>query len=467
MKLISLNPFSEEVNGEFEFLTEEEIQKALSRSREAFAVWKNTGFKERAGRIFRLGEILLKNKKQYAELITREMGKTIRESAAEIEKCAWLTEYYAENLEKFLVREIIQTEAKKSYAAFEPLGVILAIMPWNFPFWQVFRAAVPAIAAGNAVLLKHAASVPLSALAIEEIFTSAGLKDIFQTLLIDERSAMNLIEEDQVEGVTLTGSNRAGEQIGALAGKKIKKTVLELGGSDPFIVLDDADLKIAARAAVIGRFANAGQSCIAAKRFIVMEPVAEEFTAEFHKNLMKLKIGDPMDEKTDMGPLAQERFVRGLNIQLEESLKSGGEILKGPEIKEARGFFFRPLIFLGARPGMKIMDEEVFGPIAPIAIVKSEEEAIKISNSTIFGLGASIWTKDLEKGENLSRRIDAGFISINDVVKSDPRLPFGGIKKSGIGRELSHFGLKEFANIKTISVNESKNPAVGHLSNVE
>lgn len=454
VKLISLNPYTEKINAEFETLTQDKIEQAVMAAKKSFGRWKNVSPKERTLLIKNLGQTLRKNKRTYAETITKEMGKVIKESLAEIEKCAWLSDYYSENTEKFLEPEIVATEAKKSYVCFQPLGTILAIMPWNFPFWQVFRCAVPAIAAGNALLLKHAPGVPLCALTIEEIFQKAGFpKNLFQTLLIDEQSAMNLMEEDKVDGVSLTGSCRAGEQIGALAGKRIKPQVLELGGSDAFIVLDDADVEKAAEFAVKSRFINAGQSCIAAKRFIVQEKVGQGFIEKFSANLNKLKIGDPMKEGNDMGPLAQRRFVDALKIQLGESEKLGGKIIEGPEIKEKTGFFFRPVILANATKDMKVMQEEVFGPVAPVIFVKTEEEAIAVTNDTSFGLAASVWTKDLGRGERLTKEIEAGFVAINDMVKSDPRLPFGGIKKSGVGRELSHYGLKEFANVKTIVVN--------------
>ncbi|MFA6106478.1 MAG: NAD-dependent succinate-semialdehyde dehydrogenase [Patescibacteria group bacterium] len=454
MKMTSINPFTEEINAEFENYSGREIETIVTESRKEFVRWKLTTQGQRVAIIKNIGRLLIKNKNHFSALITKEMGKPIKESAAEIEKCALVCDYYGDNAEKFLQPEIIPTEAKKSYASFEPLGVILAIMPWNFPFWQVFRFAIPALAVGNTVLLKHAPSVPISALAIEKLMREAGLPEhAFRALLIDEAAAMKLIEDNKVDGVSLTGSNRAGSQIGALAGKKIIKAVLELGGSDPFLVLEDADISRAAKFAVKSRFVNAGQSCIAAKRFIVMEKAAVGFLEKFRENLLKLNTGDPMDPATDIGPLAQERFVELLERQLNDSLALGGKAFWGPEIKSAKGFFFRPVIVAGADSRMRIMNEEVFGPIAPVIIVKTEVEAIQIANATEYGLGASVWSENIEKAERIAAKIDAGFISINDMVKSDPRLPFGGVKNSGVGRELSHYGLKEFVNVKTIVVN--------------
>jgi succinate-semialdehyde dehydrogenase/glutarate-semialdehyde dehydrogenase len=454
MKMTSINPFTEEINAEFENYSGREIETIVAEAKKEFSCWKLRTPGERVAIIKKIGQLLLKNKNHFAALITKEMGKPIKESISEIEKCALACGYYAENAEKFLQPEIIPTEAKKSYVSFEPLGVILGIMPWNFPFWQVFRFAIPALAAGNTILLKHAPNVPVSALAIEKLMREAGLPDhAFRSLLIDEAAAMRLVDDGKVDGVSLTGSNRAGSQIGALSGKKIIKSVLELGGSDAFIVLEGADIARAAEFAVKSRFVNAGQSCIAAKRFIVMEKAAAGFLKNFRKNLLKLKIGDPMDPATDIGPLAQGRFVELLERQLNDSLTINGIAFWGPEIKSAKGFFFRPVIVAGADSRMRIMNEEVFGPIAPVIIVKNEEEAVRIANETEYGLGASIWSANIEKAEKLALRLEAGFIAINDMVKSDPRLPFGGVKNSGVGRELSHYGLKEFTNIKTIMVN--------------
>jgi succinate-semialdehyde dehydrogenase/glutarate-semialdehyde dehydrogenase len=454
MKIQSVNPYTEEVMKEFELLGSDVIGREIEKSRRAFSAWSGLSVSDRSAHVKRLGDHLRADKRRYAGIMTREMGKPIRESVAEIEKCAWLCEYYAGNAEKFLEPEVIATEARKSYILFQPLGIVLAIMPWNFPFWQAFRFGVPAITAGNVVVLKHASNVPMCALAVEEAFRKAGFpEDVFKTLLIDAGDARKLIEDDRVDAVSLTGSNRAGEQIGALAGGKIKKFVLELGGSDPFIVLDDADVEKAGRTAVTARMINTGQSCIAAKRFIVMEKVAEEFKEIFLNRLRELKIGDPMDESTDIGPIARRDILDSLNEQLRDAKEKGAEVMETGH-PPGKGLFFAPCAVYNPKETMKILSEEVFGPIAPIIVVKDEDEAVQVANKTEYGLGAAVWSLDIERAERIARRIEAGCIAINDMVKSDPRLPFGGIKKSGIGRELSHYGLKEFVNIKTVVVRE-------------
>lgn len=454
MKIQSINPYTEEVMKEYQLMKEKEIDAILESSRRAFLSWRDIPVHERAAHVKRLAEHLRSEKRRYAETITREMGKPIKDSLAEIEKCAWLCDYYAENAERFLAPEEVQTEAKKSYVVFDPLGIVLGIMPWNFPFWQAFRFGIPAVAAGNSVLLKHASNVPMTALSIEDAFRAAGFPEgVFKTLLIEPEQALRLIVEDRVDAVSLTGSNKAGEQVGAAAGGRIKPFVLELGGSDAFIVLDDADLEKAGRTAARARMINTGQSCIAAKRFIVMESVAEEFERHFMAQLKELKIGDPMDETTDIGPVAKREILNTLRDQLKDARAKGGRIAQ-LEYSSKKGYFFAPCIVENPKPNMKIMSEEVFGPIAPIITVKDEDEAIRVANETEYGLGASIWTRDIERAERLARRIEAGFIAVNEMVRSDPRLPFGGVKKSGIGRELSHYGLKEFVNIKTVVVKE-------------
>lgn len=453
MKMVSINPFTEQVNAEFEVLSWEQCGEAVERAREAFSHWRSLSVPERAGVFSKVATGLRSDKRRYGEIITREMGKPIKQAVGEVEKCAWLCDYYAENSHRLLQEEVIQTEATRSIVSFEPLGVVLGIMPWNFPFWQVFRFAVPVMAAGNVCLLKHASSVPLTALEIDRLFRDSGLPGgVFQTLLIDAGTAVRLVEEDKVEGVSLTGSVSAGSQVGAVAGRCIKKLVLELGGSDPFIVLDDADLDKAAEIGVLARVFNGGQSCIAAKRMIVLESVAHEFLTRFVEHMGKLKIGDPMKEDTDMGPLARREFVEDLRVQLEDARALGAEIIQGPEPPEGQGYFFRPAVVTQVTADMKVLKEEVFGPVVPILTATDEEEAISLANSTELGLGASLWSGDIHRAERLAKRIQAGFVAVNDMVKSDPRLPFGGIKKSGIGRELSYFGLKEFVNVKTIVV---------------
>jgi succinate-semialdehyde dehydrogenase/glutarate-semialdehyde dehydrogenase len=454
MKIQSINPYTEQVTQEFELMTGAELDRQVERSREAFKAWRGVPVIERAKHLKTLGDRLRAEKRKYAELITREMGKPIRESLAEIEKCAWLCDYYAENAERFLKPEEIKTEAKKSSVSFDPLGVVLAIMPWNFPFWQAFRFGIPAISAGNVVLLKHASNVPATALAIEDAFKAAGFPEsVFKTVLIDSKAALKLIDEDKVDAVSLTGSNKAGEQVGEAAGRKIKKLVLELGGSDPYIVLDDADVEKAGRMAANARMVNTGQSCIAAKRFIVMEKVADEFKKHFVSRLKELKIGDPMDETTDVGPVAKKEILGSLKEQLRDAKAKGAEVLQ-LEHSFKKGLFFAPCAVYNPKENMKVLKEEVFGPIAPIIVVKDENEAVRVANNTEYGLGASVWSRNTERAERIASRLEAGFIAVNDMVKSDPRLPFGGVKKSGVGRELSHYGLKEFVNIKTVVVRE-------------
>jgi succinate-semialdehyde dehydrogenase/glutarate-semialdehyde dehydrogenase len=450
----SVNPYTEQVMNEFMTMSPAEVRAIMARSREAFAGWRDTPVIERLSPVKKLGEVLRQEKRNYAELITREMGKPVKDAMAEVEKSATLCDYYAANAERFLAPEMVATEAQKSYVAFEPLGIVLAVEPWNFPFWQVFRAAVPSVSAGNVVVLKHASNVPMTALAIEDAFKKAGFPDgVFKTLLIEPAAAMKLIDDDLVDAVALTGSNRAGEAIGAHAGGKIKKLVLELGGSDPFIVLDDADVEKAGRTAANSRMVNSGQSCIAAKRFIVMESAAEEFTKHFIARLREMKIGDPLDETTDIGPVARKDIRDGLKAQLRDAKLKGAKTVELPQ-PLSKGWFFAPAVVLKATPNMKVLTDEVFGPIAPIVVVKNEDEAIAAANNTEYGLGAAIWSKDTARAERLAKRIESGFVAINDMVRSDPRLPFGGVKKSGVGRELSHFGLREFVNIKTVVVKE-------------
>ena len=450
----SINPYTEEVMKEFTLMSRDEINGQIEKSRQAFGKWRDLEVSERTVYIKKLADQLRAEKRKYAELITKEMGKPIKESLAEIEKCAWLSDYYAENADRFLKPEEIKTEAKKSYIVFQPLGIVLAIMPWNFPFWQALRFGIPAIAAGNVVVLKHASNVPMTALAIEEAFQKAGFPDnVFKTLLINPADALRLIDEDQVDAVSLTGSNKAGEEVGEHAGKKIKKLVLELGGSDAFIVLDDADVEKAGRIAANARMINTGQSCIAAKRFIVMESVSEEFKKHFTARLRELKLGDPMDEATDIGPVARRDILDSLKEQLKDARAKGAEVVQTDQPFK-KGYFFAPSVVFNPKPNMKVLTEEVFGPIAPVIIVKDENEAIRIANDTEYGLGAAVWSRNTDRAERVAARIEAGSIAINDMVKSDPRLPFGGVKKSGIGRELSHYGLKEFVNIKTVVVRE-------------
>jgi succinate-semialdehyde dehydrogenase/glutarate-semialdehyde dehydrogenase len=452
MKLRSINPYSGTITAEFNAMSFADCERSVSRAQETFVQWRKLPVTERLKPVATLASIFRDRKRIYAEIATTEMGKPIRQALAEIEKCAAGCDYYCQKSEEFLRDEIIETQFAKSYVTFEPLGVILGIMPWNFPFWQAVRWAVPALAAGNVCLLKHASNVPITALELEKIFREAGFPEYaFQTLLIDAKTAEGLIEGDLVDGVSLTGSHRAGSRVASLAGKQIRKVVLELGGSDPLMVLEDADLDQAAEVAVNSRTVNAGQSCISAKRMIVMESVAEDFVSKFLKNLNGLKIGDPMDEATNIGPVAREEILQGLLAQLQDAERKGAVVHWGPKPPD-RGFFFQPVLLTNVNSEMRVLNEEVFGPMAPVIVVRSEEEMIRIANGTEFGLGASIWSKNTEHAERMAREIVAGFVAVNGRVRSDPRLPFGGVKKSGVGRELSHYGLKEFVNAKTVVV---------------
>ncbi len=451
-RLRSINPYSGKINREFDPMSFAACEAAVGMAKEAFVPWRRTPVSERVKPVAALAAILRSKAGEYARIITEEMGKPIGDAVSEIEKCALVCDYYHDHSEEFLRNETFETEALKSYVTFEPLGTILGIMPWNFPFWQVVRWAVPTLAAGNVCLLKHASNVPIAALELEKIFREAGFPDhSFQTLLIGAQAAERLIEDGHIEGVSLTGSVQAGSAVGAVAGKHIRKLVLELGGSDPFIVLDDADIERAAQTAVRSRMANAGQSCIAAKRMIVAESVADKFLEKFMEGLHKLKVGDPMEKDTDMGPVAREEFLKGLSEQLEDAEKKGATIHRGPMPPDT-GFFFRPAVLTNVAPDMRVVSEEVFGPIVPIITAGSEAEMIRIANGTELGLGAAVWSRDIERAERLAHEMAAGFVAVNGMVKSDPRLPFGGVKKSGFGRELSSFGLKEFVNVKTVVV---------------
>ncbi len=395
---------------------------------------------------------LLLNKNSLTHLMTQEMGKPFAQAQAEIEKCAWLCDYFAENAENFLKSEIVKTDAEKSYIAYEPQGVILAIMPWNFPFWQAFRAAVPALMAGNAMVLKHASNVPGCALAIETIFKEAGFPDgLFRTLLITSTTALSLIESPHISGVTLTGSTTAGRSVGAKAGQFLKKCVLELGGSDPYVILDDANFEEAATICANSRLINSGQSCISAKRFIVLKGQQERFEKLFIERMKNAILGDPLEDTTTVGPLARLDLREILHRQVLKSIEKGATCLLGGKIPEGRGFYYPPTVLTNVTKGMPAYDEELFGPVAAIITAKDEEEALQIANDTIYGLGAAVFTQDLARGERIAlKELYAGSCFVNAQVKSDPRLPFGGVKESGFGRELSFVGIKEFVNCKTV-----------------
>lgn len=407
----------------------------------------------------RLANALRKKKKEYSTLITSEMGKPIVQSEAEVEKCAWTAEVYAENGEDWLAEEIAKTDAKLSYVTFQPLGVVLSIMPWNFPFWQAFRFAIPALLAGNGSILRHSNICPGSSLAIEESFQDAGFPDdIFRSVITTHEVVSDMIRSDFIQGVSLTGSIEAGEQVGELAARNLKKFVLELGGSDPFIVLADANIRSAAKTGVEARLINSGQSCIAAKRFIVVKPVAEEFIEEFVRQMERKRTGDPMDSSTDVGPLVNRQQVRVLDSQVKEAVAKGAKVRLGGRPVHGLGAFYEPTVLSNVSTKMKVMKEEVFGPVAPIYVADNEEEAIEVANKSDFGLGASLWTSDATRARDSSTKIQAGVVFVNALVKSDPRMPFGGIKRSGIGRELSKYGLREFVNVKSINMYELDNP---------
>lgn len=449
----SVNPYTEEVNWTHDPFSFDECEFRIESSRAAFSGWSSFSAEERTKYIFKAGQVLRQNVDVYAEIITKETGKPIRQSREEIENCAWLCDYYAENAVGFLKDELVDTGTEKSYVTFEPLGIIFGVISWSFPFLQVFRFAVPAMCAGNVCVIKHASNVPRSALEIEKVFHKAGFpENVFNTLLIDSKTAMEIIEEEMVDGVSLTGNIVTGSEIGELVGGLVKPLVLELGGSDPFIVLEDADIERAAQVAVRSRFLNTGQSSTAAKRFIIVEDIVVDFIEAFELEIQELKVGDPMDEETDIGPLAKKEFIDSLERILKDAKKKGAE----PHVygeEHSKGFFFRPTLIPAASTDMKACNVEVFGPIAPVITVKDEGEAVIVANSTEFGLGAEIWSQDLERAQNLAKRIKSGFVVINGMVEFNPRLPFGGIKKSGIRRELSHYGLKEFVNIKTVVIN--------------
>ena len=454
MTMTAVNPATGKTIKTYEELTPAAARDVIAQAHNAFLDWKRTSFAERGRLMKRAAHILRERAHEYALLMAQEMGKPVKDGRAEAEKCAWACDYYAENAEAFLRPEVIQTDASKSYVAFQPLGVVLAVMPWNFPFWQVFRFAAPALMAGNAGVLKHASNVPACALAIADVFRTAGFPDnIFRTLLIGSKQVDAVIENPLVRAVTLTGSTPAGKAVAKKAGDMLKKTVLELGGSDAYIVLADADLEAALTTCVASRLVNAGQSCIAAKRFIVPQAIRQQFEEGFVARMSAITVGDPLDEHTQMGPLARHDLRDELHQQVQESIAKGARCLLGGAIPESKGAFYPPTVLTNVRKGMPAYEDELFGPVAAIITVKDEKEAITVANDSIFGLGAAVFTQDLAKGERLAAtEIEAGCCFVNTFVKSDPRLPFGGIKESGYGRELSHYGIKEFVNIKTVFV---------------
>jgi succinate-semialdehyde dehydrogenase/glutarate-semialdehyde dehydrogenase len=447
----SINPANGEKLKEFPTWDEATLERALAATAAASARWQATTFAERAKILRAAAAELRANNDRYARLITLEMGKLLREAMGEIEKCALGCDFYAENAEEFLRDESIATDATKSYVAYQPLGTVLAIMPWNFPFWQVFRFAATAMMAGNTAVLKHASNVPQCALAIEEIFHKAGLpKDVFRTLLITSKQVERVIADRRIHAVTLTGSDIAGRQVARAAGANLKKCVLELGGSDAFVVLDDADLGATAAGGCLGRMQNAGQSCIAAKRFVLVDAIADEFLTRFKEVLEALRPGDPMKEETTLAPLARADLRDELHQQIQDSIAAGARPLLGCKPLPGPGAYYAASILDQVRPGMRAYDEEFFGPVAIVLRARDEADALRIANDSRFGLGASVWTGDPKRGEKFARQLNAGSCFVNGIVKSDPRLPFGGVKDSGYGRELSVQGIREFVNIKTV-----------------
>ncbi|CAA9267874.1 MAG: Succinate-semialdehyde dehydrogenase [NAD]; Succinate-semialdehyde dehydrogenase [NADP+] [uncultured Adhaeribacter sp.] len=453
MAINSINPATNEVLKTFSPHTLAQVEQLLAQADLTFREWRQTPFSHRAALMRRAAQELKENDKSYATTITLEMGKPIREAQAEINKCALACEFYAEHAETYLQDEEISSDASVSYISYEPLGAVLAVMPWNFPFWQVFRFAAPAIMAGNVGILKHASNVPQCALAIEEVFRRAGFPEgIFTSLLISSDAVENLIQDERIKAVTLTGSEGAGAKVAAVAGREIKKTVLELGGSDAFIVLADADLENTALMAAKARMINTGQSCIAAKRFIVEERVAEAFIAKMKAHLQQFKTGDLLAPDTSYGPLARPDLAATVQKQVDDSVARGARILLAGGRPDNESAYFHPMMLTDIKPGMPAHDEEIFGPVACIFEVKNAEEAIRVANNCQYGLGGSIWSGNLPEARRLARQVEAGAVFINGIVQSHPALPFGGIKKSGYGRELSYVGIREFVNQKTIWV---------------
>ncbi|MDH5416181.1 MAG: NAD-dependent succinate-semialdehyde dehydrogenase [Nitrosopumilus sp.] len=448
-QITTVNPATGEEIKTFTAMDKNQVFDLVRKAKRAFPEWKKD-YEKRRSYVYNLVEYLKKHKTDLAKVATSEMGKALKESIGEVEKCAWALEFYADHGDSFLADEVLNTDARKSFLTFEPLGVIGSIMPWNFPYWQALRFAAPCLMAGNVIVMKPSRVTMQSGIEIEKAFTESGMPDgIYQTVVGSVESANHLIDSD-VNAVTFTGSTNAGAKVGERSAKNLKKCVLELGGSDPFIVLDDAIIEKAAEGAVKGRFINCGQSCVASKRFFVGKNVADEFIELFIKKASQLKVGDPMLMETDVGPISNKEGLETISGIVEDAKQKGAEVLLGGSKMDGKGFFYKPTILKNIKSDMRIATEETFGPVAPITVVENESEAIKLANESEFGLGASIWTKDLAKADKMSRRIDSGIVSVNNVVISDPRIPFGGIKHSGFGRELSRYGMLEFVNLKSV-----------------
>jgi succinate-semialdehyde dehydrogenase/glutarate-semialdehyde dehydrogenase len=454
MALHSINPTTDEPIREYPEATSEEVTALLSAARGAFEGWRRTSFSGRATPLLQAGVLLRERREDLARLMALEMGKPLAQGRAEADKCAWVCDHYAREAERFLAPENVATDASRSYVAFEPLGVVLAVMPWNFPLWQVFRFAAPALMAGNAALLKHSSNVSGCALAIEQILRDAGLpKDVFRTVLVGSPRVAGLIEAPEVAAVTLTGSTPAGRAVAAKAGACLKKVVLELGGSDPYVVLEDADLGQAAEICATARLMNGGQSCIAAKRFVVVERVREPFIGRLVERMRARRLGNPLDESTDIGPQARRDLRDELHRQVQASVDGGARLRLGGTLPDGPGAFYPASVLTEVRPGMPAYGEELFGPVAAVIAARDEADAIRIANDTAFGLGAAVFTRDATRGERIARdELEAGACFVNALVRSDPRLPFGGIKESGHGRELGVLGIREFVNAKTVYV---------------
>ncbi|MEW6722110.1 MAG: NAD-dependent succinate-semialdehyde dehydrogenase [Candidatus Micrarchaeota archaeon] len=462
-QMLSINPATEEVMGKFDYISGGDAAREVLKSREAFLSWGNADVRERCALLKKAAAVLKKNRREYGELISREMGKPVSQSVPEVEKCAWACEYYAENAEKFLADEPVRTESGKAYVMFQPLGTILGIMPWNFPFWQVFRFASAALASGNTVVVKHSSNVPQCGIAIEGVFREAGFPEhVYKNLLLSSGDIEPLVGNGLVEGISLTGSTEAGRRVGELGGKWLKKVVLELGGNDPFIVLDDSEVEKASEAAVTARFQNCGQSCIAGKRFIVHQGVADAFIESFVRKAQALRVGDPLDPKTGMGPLARADLREKIEAQLKAMEAYGARVLAGGKRIPGKGYFYEPTVVDASgvrelrRDGIKaresgLVREETFGPLATVIVGKDDEELLAIANASPYGLASSVWGSR-GRAEGIARRLENGMVAVNGMARSDPRLPFGGVKDSGIGRELGRYGILEFVNVKSVAI---------------